>query len=326
MPVVGAVRAPHGRGAGGSAARACAPRPPADPPGRRVVRLPAAAAPSRAARRVDLAAPRRPEAAARAAPLLAARRSRRRSMRTPLVAEPPASADAYLFTGCVMDAWQRDVHRAALRVMRAAGARPALPGRGGDCCGALHGHAGRIEEARALARRVIASMPGDAPVVVDSAGCGAAMKDYGHLLGTPEAAAFSARVARLLGVARRAGRTATARHRTGRRRPGPVPPPPRAEGAAARADRAADRPTSCARPTTTGCAAARAASTTRCNPSSPATSGTARSTRCGLPPAPSRCSSPARTRAARSTSRAAGLAVAHPAELLADALEDPADA
>ena len=37
-------------------------------------------------------------------------------------------------------------------------------------------------------------MPGDAPVVVDSAGCGAAMKDYGHLLGTPEADAFAARV------------------------------------------------------------------------------------------------------------------------------------
>jgi glycolate oxidase iron-sulfur subunit len=37
-------------------------------------------------------------------------------------------------------------------------------------------------------------MPGDAPVVVDSAGCGAAMKDYGRLLGTPEATAFAARV------------------------------------------------------------------------------------------------------------------------------------
>ena len=37
-------------------------------------------------------------------------------------------------------------------------------------------------------------MPGDAPVVVDSAGCGAAMKDYGRLLGTPAAQAFAARV------------------------------------------------------------------------------------------------------------------------------------
>ena len=37
-------------------------------------------------------------------------------------------------------------------------------------------------------------MPGDAPVVVDSAGCGAAMKDYGRLLGTPAAHTFAARV------------------------------------------------------------------------------------------------------------------------------------
>jgi glycolate dehydrogenase iron-sulfur subunit len=106
----------------------------------------------------------------------------------------PADADAFLFTGCVMDAWQRDVHRAALAVMAAGGSRVALPGRGGDCCGALHAHAGRLDDARMLARRVIASMPGDVTIVVDSAGCGAAMKDYGHLLGTADARAFAARV------------------------------------------------------------------------------------------------------------------------------------
>jgi glycolate oxidase iron-sulfur subunit len=118
-------------------------------------------------------------------------RSLARPLRAPATAE---DADAYLFPGCVMDAWQRDTHRAALRVMEAAGASPALPGPGADCCGALHAHAGRIDEARRLAGRVIASMPGDAPMVVDSAGCGAAMKDYGHLLGTPEATEFAARV------------------------------------------------------------------------------------------------------------------------------------
>jgi glycolate oxidase iron-sulfur subunit len=114
------------------------------------------------------------------------------SLRAPLRGDD--NADAILFAGCVMDAWQRDVHRAALTVMRATGARPGLPGSGADCCGALHAHAGRTSEARKLARRVIASMPGDAPIVVDSAGCGAAMKEYGRLLGTPDAAAFSARV------------------------------------------------------------------------------------------------------------------------------------
>jgi glycolate oxidase iron-sulfur subunit len=58
----------------------------------------------------------------------------------------------------------------------------------------LHLHAGRIDEARRLARRTIASMTGNAAVVVDSAGCGAAMKEYGSLLGTEDARAFSARV------------------------------------------------------------------------------------------------------------------------------------
>jgi glycolate oxidase iron-sulfur subunit len=116
-----------------------------------------------------------------------------RALRTPLVGDT-VPVDAHLFPGCVMDAWQRDVHRAAMAVMRSTGATVGLPNAGGDCCGALHLHAGRIGEARHLARRVIRSLPGDAPVVVDSAGCGAAMKDYGRLLGTPEAEAFAARV------------------------------------------------------------------------------------------------------------------------------------
>jgi glycolate oxidase iron-sulfur subunit len=112
----------------------------------------------------------------------------------PAAGRATAGPDAWLFTGCVMDAWMRPVHGAALRVMESTGAVVGLPGRGGDCCGALHAHAGLAGRARALARRVMASMPGPASVVVDSAGCGAALKEYGHLLGTPEAAAFAARV------------------------------------------------------------------------------------------------------------------------------------
>jgi len=104
------------------------------------------------------------------------------------------TADAWLFLGCVMDAWQRPVHVAVQAVMEAAGARVAHPRRGGDCCGALHAHAGLTGPARTYAQRVMASMPGDGAIVVDSAGCGAALKDYGHLLGTPPARAFSARV------------------------------------------------------------------------------------------------------------------------------------
>lgn len=106
----------------------------------------------------------------------------------------PTGTDVWLFTGCVMDAWQRDVHRATARVLDALGQRYAVPGSGGACCGALHVHAGLTDATERLARAVMASMPGDAPIVVNSAGCGAALKDYGHLLGTPEAVAFSARV------------------------------------------------------------------------------------------------------------------------------------
>ena len=116
--------------------------------------------------------------------------------RLPLRRRPLRSTgdDVWFHTGCVMDAWQRHVHAAGIRVLAAAGVGAMLPGDGAACCGALHAHSGLTARARELAVRTIEAMPGDAPVVVDSAGCGAAMGEYGHLIGTPEAEAFSARV------------------------------------------------------------------------------------------------------------------------------------
>jgi glycolate oxidase iron-sulfur subunit len=115
----------------------------------------------------------------------------RRTKLTGLV--DPSQADVFLYTGCVMDAWQRDVHADALALMRATGAKVAVP-KGGSCCGALLVHSGLTAHAKQFARDVIAACPGSAPIVVDSAGCGAALQDYGHLLHTDEARAFSARV------------------------------------------------------------------------------------------------------------------------------------
>jgi glycolate dehydrogenase iron-sulfur subunit len=100
----------------------------------------------------------------------------------------------WLFTGCVMDAWMRDTHRATAAVLGAAGAVVTWSPPAAACCGALHVHAGLAGDAAALARTVVDSMPGVRPVLVNSAGCGASMKDFGHLLGTAEAAAFAARV------------------------------------------------------------------------------------------------------------------------------------
>ena len=73
----------------------------------------------------------------------------------------------------------RRVHDAARRVLGAAGysERPAA---GQGCCGALHAHAGLADAARRLARRNIEAFErsGARWVVVDAAGCGAAIKEY----------------------------------------------------------------------------------------------------------------------------------------------------
>ena len=129
-------------------------------------------------------------------------------VRLPLAPPPPLRyvasdhPDVLIFTGCVMDAWQRSVHQASIDVFEAAGFSVQPTGDGAPCCGALHVHAGLTNRAEVLARQVMDALtPGDGKdpdslpaIVVDSAGCGAAMKEYGALLGTETAADFSARV------------------------------------------------------------------------------------------------------------------------------------
>ncbi len=115
----------------------------------------------------------------------------------PLRRLPPlrsTGTDVWLFTGCVMDAWQRETHRNSAELITLTGTTFAVPDSRGACCGALHVHAGLHDDAVALAERVMSSMPGEAAILVNSAGCGAAMKDYGELLGTGAAKQFSARV------------------------------------------------------------------------------------------------------------------------------------
>jgi glycolate oxidase iron-sulfur subunit len=114
----------------------------------------------------------------------------------PLRSAPLRSSgrDVYLFTGCVMDAWQRQVHRETQAVLEALGFAVQVSGDTAPCCGALQAHAGLLDRTRRLAQRAMREMPGDQPILVNSAGCGAAMKDYGRLLDTEESKAFSKRV------------------------------------------------------------------------------------------------------------------------------------
>src|SRR2546423_4662097 len=85
--------------------------------------------------------------------------------------------------GCVMEGLFSTTNRATERVLRVNGYSIAdAPGQ--RCCGALHAHAGDLGTARILARRNIAAFEksGAQLIAVNAAGCGAIMKEYGHLL------------------------------------------------------------------------------------------------------------------------------------------------
>ncbi|HYU91029.1 MAG TPA: heterodisulfide reductase-related iron-sulfur binding cluster [Gemmatimonadales bacterium] len=99
---------------------------------------------------------------------------------------------ALLFRGCVMDGLFSHVHDATIRTLQVNGyAVREVPAQ--VCCGALHAHAGLRDEARRLARTNVAAFgDDDSPIVVNSAGCGAMLKEYGHLVDA--SAEFVARV------------------------------------------------------------------------------------------------------------------------------------
>lgn len=102
--------------------------------------------------------------------------------------------------GCVMEGLFTDTNRATERVLARNGYQVRdVPGQ--SCCGALHAHAGDLENARKLARRNIEAFEKSPTefIAVNAAGCGAMMKEYAHLLQDDpawhdRAAAFSAKV------------------------------------------------------------------------------------------------------------------------------------
>jgi glycolate oxidase iron-sulfur subunit len=109
-------------------------------------------------------------------------------------AQPPRRGRVGLFVGCVMPELFGAVNHATVRVLARNGF-DVVVARGQVCCGALHAHAGDLVFARRLARRNIAAFEAarvDA-VVVNSAGCGAAMREAGRWL-PDEGEGFASRV------------------------------------------------------------------------------------------------------------------------------------
>jgi glycolate oxidase iron-sulfur subunit len=100
-----------------------------------------------------------------------------------------------LLTGCIMPYAYGRVHRATVRVLAKNGCEVVAPPEQ-VCCGALHAHNGDARTARELARRNINAFlaSGVDAIVVNSAGCGAAMKEYHELLADDDEYAGRARI------------------------------------------------------------------------------------------------------------------------------------
>jgi len=88
-----------------------------------------------------------------------------------------------LLIGCIGSVAFAELNRATIRVLTKNGIEVCIP-QNQSCCGALHAHAGMLEQARTQARRNIDAMlsPEFDAVVVNAAGCGATMKEYAALL------------------------------------------------------------------------------------------------------------------------------------------------
>jgi glycolate oxidase iron-sulfur subunit len=89
-----------------------------------------------------------------------------------------------MLTGCVQSVFFPQVNAATARVLAAEGCDVIIP-RGQGCCGALSLHSGRAQEAIRFAKRTIATFEaaGVDAIIVNSAGCGSAMKEYERLFG-----------------------------------------------------------------------------------------------------------------------------------------------
>ncbi len=118
---------------------------------------------------------------------------------------PSTTAKRYrvgFLAGCVMRVMFGDVNAATVRVLQANGCEVITPASSG-CCGALHLHTGQhadgLEKARALIVSFEPLLDSLDAIVINSAGCGSTLKEYGALLANDSAyaeraAKFSAKV------------------------------------------------------------------------------------------------------------------------------------
>jgi glycolate oxidase iron-sulfur subunit len=112
-----------------------------------------------------------------------------------LPAEGKRRARVALFLGCAGDAFLPQTALATARVLQRNGCEVWVP-RAQVCCGALHYHAAQEEPAKEFAKANCAAFKAQEvdAVIVNAAGCGAMLKDYGHLLHDDAGQALASKV------------------------------------------------------------------------------------------------------------------------------------
>lgn len=119
-----------------------------------------------------------------------------RGDRLPPVLEPVGAprATVALLTGCVASVLFPRVNERSARLLARAGYRVLVP-RSQTCCGALPAHLGDRAQAERRARRNVNVFLGSGAdfIATNAAGCGAALREYGRLLGGDERQAAAAR-------------------------------------------------------------------------------------------------------------------------------------
>ncbi len=94
---------------------------------------------------------------------------------------PEIKGSVALLEGCVMRVIFPRVHQATRRLLRRVG-WSVLPTDLG-CCGALHAHSGFLSEAEKRAQGLAKRLPEGVPLIINSAGCGSTLKEYGSIVG-----------------------------------------------------------------------------------------------------------------------------------------------
>jgi glycolate oxidase iron-sulfur subunit len=145
-------------------------------------RMEIAVAPALAAKRSGLAR-WLPGFARKALSLLPTHATRDVSAEWTPAAGQPSRGQVGFIRGCVMSVLFGDTNHASVRLLTRAGYDVVAPLTQG-CCGALYAHGGNLEAARAAARRNISAFEAYnlSAIVINAAGCGSTLKEYGHLL------------------------------------------------------------------------------------------------------------------------------------------------